>query len=177
MPLAPFAQVDRSAFGWLRSRDHPAGFTLSSGQQPVAQLDWPAVGSSPVALETADGRGSLDRAGFLGPRIVLRGPAVGDGPGPVLAQAEHHVVHLADGSSYRIHRAHLLVPAWKISDSLGAEVAHLEPVADGRRLAAGAVVVATGCADLPGLLPLLVVAWYFLALVWFEDEVAEVFPL
>jgi hypothetical protein len=173
MALSPFPAGGSSTFGWLRTGDHPVEFTLRSDDRPVAVLRWPETGSAPVTLTTADVNGTLERSGFLSPRITLRG---GPGNGVLArlsAHLSHHVLELADGSSFRIVRAGMLVPAWKVTTAGGDEVAHIEPVAEGRKLAAGAVVVAGSPAAPPGLLYLLVVAWYLIGLMWFEDEAVE----
>jgi len=169
MALVSFATVDRSTLRWLRSGSTPPEYTLSAGDQPVATLRWPPSGTTPIEVETADGTWRLERAGFLAPRLTARAVP----QGAVLAHAEHHVIHLANGATFRIARAGLLVPAWKVRGVDQAEVAHVEPVAEGKSLAAGAVLVPPKATELDGLLVLLVLVWYFISLMWFEDEAVE----
>jgi hypothetical protein len=77
------------------------------------------------------------------------------------------------GRSYRFHRVGFLVPAWQVTSRDGKEVLHVEPVREGRHLRGGAVVVAPEATDLPELLLLSVLSWYFIVLAWFEDEAVE----
>jgi hypothetical protein len=173
MTLAALASVDRTAFGWLRTGERPLEYTLSSGDRPVAILRWPASGSSPVTVQTADAEWTLERSGFLRPRIAARAGGSAKPFAEVTAHPYLHTIAVAGGPTLRLHRAGMLVPAWKVSTASGDDVVHIEPVADGRKLAAGAVVVTPSQADLPGLLALIVLGWYFVTLMWFEDETVE----
>jgi hypothetical protein len=60
-----------------------------------------------------------------------------------------------------------------VATPAGQELLHLEPVREGRHLSAGAVVVAPEGAELPDLLLLTAISWYFIVLAWFEDEAIE----
>ena len=65
------------------------------------------------------------------------------------------------------------MPAWQVTSRDGKEVLHVEPAREGRHLSAGAVVVAPDAMNLPELLLLTVLSWYFIVLAWFEDETVE----
>ena len=54
----------------------------------------------------------------------------------------------------------------------GQELLHVEPIPEGHKLGAGAVLVESGKDD-PACLLLVVLSWYFIVLAWFEDETAE----
>lgn len=171
MPLAPLSSVDRSAFRWLRDRDHPDAFSLLSGDATAATLEWQTRGGSVAIARSASGEWMLKRGGFLNPYILVR-----SGTNIVARLSVHfnyHQIELAGGRTYRFHRAGVLVPAWQVSTMGGKELLHVEPVREGRHLSAGAVVVAPEAADLPELLLLIVLSWYFIALAWFEDEAVE----
>ena len=173
MDLAPFASVDRSSLGWRRTSERPLGFTLVSGDRPVAVLRWPSAGTGGVEVETADGRWTLARKGFLAPRVTLKAAGSATPLAQLAGHLHRHLVTTADGATYWLQRAGMLIPAWTLSEGTGGEVAHVEPVPEGRRLSAGAVVVAKGRDGTANLLALLVLAWYFVTLVWFEDETVE----
>jgi hypothetical protein len=170
MDLAPFASVDRSTLRWLRTQESPAEFTLSAGEAPVARLRWLQAGGSLATAETAEGSWTLKRGGFLNPHITLRKPGGGENLARLTAHLSHHEIQIARGASYRFHRAGLLVPAWKVTTEEGGEVLHIEPGREGRKLEGGAVVAASTAVDLPDLLLLAVIGWYFIVLAWFEDE-------
>ena len=171
MDFTPLASVDRSALRWLRTRDHPDAFSLLAGDATAATLEWPVRGESVAAARSATGAWSLKRGGFLNPHITVRA-----GESPVARLSVHfnyHQIELQGGKSYRFHRAGVLVPAWQVSTRDGKEVLHVEPVREGRHLRAGAVVVASDAVDLPELLLLIVLSWYFIVIAWFEDEAVE----
>jgi hypothetical protein len=171
MTLVPLSSVDRSGLRWLRDRDHPDAFSLLSGDATVATLEWQARGASVATLRSAAGEWTLKRGGFLNPHILVRSE------GKVLARLSvhfnYHQIDITGGSSYRFHRAGMLVPAWQVTSKDAKEVLHVEPVREGRHLSAGAAMVAPDAAALPELLLLLVLSWYFIVLAWFEDETVE----
>jgi len=82
----------------------------------------------------------------------------------------YHRIEIRGGPAYRFHRAGVLVPAWKVTEESGREVLHVEPVREGRKLEAGAVIAPTFAPALPGFPLLILLSWYFITLAWFEDE-------
>ena len=170
MALNSFASVDRSTLRWLRSRENPVEFTLSAGDSPVARMRWSQLGGSLATAETDQGSWTLKRGGFLNPHITVRKSGAGENLARLTVHLSYHAVELAEGISYRFHRAGLLVPAWKITTDAGREVLHIEPVREGRKLVGGAVIAAPTALNLPELLLLGVIGWYFIVLAWFEDE-------
>lgn len=171
MPLQPLSAVDRTTFRWLRTQERPAAFSLLSGDSVVATLDWSSGERSLATLHSASDEWTLKRGGFLNPHITVR---VQEAVRARLSvHLNHHQIDISGGRSYRFHRAGLLVPAWKVTTGAGQELLHVEPAREGRHLSAGAVVVSAGAADLPDLLMLMVLAWYFIVLAWFEDETVE----
>jgi hypothetical protein len=170
MVLAPFSSVDRSTLRWLRSADSPVEFTLSAGEVPVARLHWQESVGSLARAETASGEWSLKRGGFLNPHITVRAASGGETLARLTVHLSYHAIELASGTTYRFHRAGVLVPAWKITTDAGREVLHIEPVREGRKLVAGAVLASPTAVDLSELLLLVVMGWYFIVLAWFEDE-------
>ena len=171
MPLQPFSAVDRTNLRWLRTGEHPAAFSLLSGDTTVATLTWESGDRSLATLRTASEEWTLKRGGFLNPHITVRVQA--DVRARLSVHMNYHQIDVAGGRSYRFHRAGLLVPAWKVTSRAGQEVLHVEPAREGRRLSAGAVVVPPDATDLPDLMLLTVLSWYFIVLAWFEDETVE----
>ena len=176
MAISPLAAVDRTTLRWLRTREHPAAFSLLAGEATVAALEWVDRGGSLALLKSSGGEWSLNRGGFLNPHVTVR-----SGDSRVARLSVHfnyHQIDFSGGRSYRFHRAGVLVPAWTVSSSAGSELVHLEPAREGRHLSAGAVLVSPEAVDLPDLMLLVAVSWYFIVLAWFEDEaVATLAPL
>lgn len=172
MPLVPFASTERSPLRWLRTAESPAEYTLLAGDAPVAVLAWEHHGGSRAIARTSEGDWTLKRNGYLFPYLTVR-PAGRDLPVARLSlRFGHHEIEVGGGSSYRLRRASLLVPAWKITGAGGREYVHVEPVPEGRHLAGGAVLTA-GDAGARELLLLVVLSWYLIVLSWFEDETVE----
>ncbi len=170
MAFVPFGSVDRSALRWLRTGETPMDFELRSGPSRIARLRWSGPGGSLATAESAAGTWTLKRGGFLNPHVTVRGAA---GPEPLARLSVHlsyHRIEIAAGPAYRFHRAGVLVPAWEITTDDRREILHIEPVREGRRLAAGAALAPAGAQSLPELLLLVVLSWYFIVLAWFEDE-------
>jgi hypothetical protein len=171
MALTPFSTVDRSALRWLRDRDHPDAFSLLSGDATAATLEWQARGASLATARSASGEWTLKRGGFLNPHITVRSGEVVIGR--LSVHLNYHQIDVLGGRSYRFHRAGVLVPAWQVTSREGKEILHVEPAREGRHLSAGAVVVAPDAMNLPELLLLTVLSWYFIVLAWFEDETVD----
>jgi hypothetical protein len=170
MALVPFGSVDRIALRWLRGPGPETAFTLSSGDANVATLRWTEGARSLATAETADAQWTLKRGGFLNPHITARRAGSPADLARLSVHLSYHRIELAGGPGYRFRRAGLLVPAWTITTDDGVEVAHIEPVREGRTLVGGAVLVPAAAADRPELLLLVVLGWYFIVLAWFEDE-------
>jgi hypothetical protein len=171
MPLTPISSVDRSAFRWLRNGEHPIAFSLLSGEATVALLEWGPKGGSLATARGASDEWTLKRGGFLNPHITVRAGEVVRAR--LSVHLNYHQIDLPGGRSYFFHRAGVLVPAWQVTSTTGKEVLHLEPAREGRHLRAGAVVVGPEATELPELLLLTVLSWYFIVLAWFEDEAVE----
>jgi hypothetical protein len=170
--LAPFASVDRSTLRWLRTAENPTEFTLFSGETPVAVLRWAERRGSLAVAETAAETWTLKRSGFLSPWLTVRPKGSAAEVARLQPHLRYHTIDLGAGRSFRLRRAGLLLPAWRLSTDRGEEMLHVEPVPDGRKLGAGAVLVERN-PDAPECLLLIVLTWYFIVLAWFEDEAAE----
>jgi hypothetical protein len=164
------ATLDLTTLRWLRTSERPAAFRLLAGEAPVATLAWTREAGAVARAESAVGAWRLTRGGFLNPHVVARAVDPVRAVGRLTVHLNHHAIEVEGGSSYRFHRAGVLLPAWTIADAAGTEVAHLEPIREGRELQGGAVVVAPGAVGKPELTLLLVLSWYFIVLAWFEDE-------
>jgi hypothetical protein len=170
--LAAFASVDRTALRWLRTSEDPPEFTLSSGSVAVATLRRTASRGSLATAETAEGTWTLKRTGFLSPRLTVRRKDATEELAHLTPHLRHHLLDVAGGGSYRLRRAGLLLPAWSLTTGAGREVLHVEPVPEGRKLAAGAVLVESDVGSAEALV-LVLLTWYFIVLAWFEDETVE----
>jgi len=171
MAFQPLARVDRTNFRWLRTQERPASFDLLSGDVKVAALDWAAGDRSLATLHSASEEWTLKRGGFLNPHVTVR--AQEKMRARLSVHLNFHQIDVAGGLYYRLHRAGLLVPAWKVTSASGKELLHVEPAREGRHLSAGAVVVAPDATALDDLMLLAVLSWYFIVLAWFEDEAVE----
>lgn len=173
MALSPLARSDATALRWLPSPGTgPTEWSLLSGDRPVARLNWLRKGSSTATAKTIDRTWTLTHRGFLSPQVIVEPSDRATPVARLVAHLRHHTIEIAGGATYRLHRRSLLLPAWTVSSTAGEELLHIEPVPEGRRLAGGAVVGTTQRAPTEFLL-LAVLAWYFIVLVWFEDEAAE----
>jgi len=168
--FASFASADVTALRWLRSADSPVEFSLSSGDIALGKLQWATRAGSLAHAETSAGRWTLKRGGFLNPHITLRSADSKTELARISVHLNYHSVQFTGGSTYRFHRAGILLPAWQLTTSSGTELVHLEPVREGRKLTGGAVVSTPSGASCTDLAALLVLSWYFIVLAWFEDE-------
>lgn len=173
MPLVPFASVDRSALRWLRTGETVAEYTLLSGDAAVATIRWARRRGAGAVAETADGAWALGRHGFFVPHLTARRTPDAPPVARLTNHLGHHRIEIGGGASYRLRRAGLLLPAWSLTTERGEEVAHLEAAGETRRLDGGAVIVAPGTIAPAELLLLLLLSWYLIALLWFEDEAVE----
>lgn len=172
MALAAFSQVDRTTLRWLRTSEKPTGFTLSSGDTPVATLLWARHGGS-LATATVDGASwTLKRSGFLAPLVTAREAGATAPLARLSAHLRRHDIRIRGAPPYALHHVSHLLPSWQVSADDGTEVLHIEPVAEHRELQGGAVVVSAR-SDAPETLLLIVVSWYFIVLSWLEDELVE----
>ena len=168
--LVPIATVDRTALRWLRTEENPTAFALASGDARVAEIRWARSGGSLAVADTAEGSWSLKRGGFLNPHVTVRVSGEPSDLARITAHLSSHRIEVRGGRSFRFHRAGMLVPAWTIALEDGRELLHIEPVREGRKLVAGAVIATPLGADLREFLLLAVAGWYFIVLAWFEDE-------
>ena len=137
----------------------------------MATLEWALGNRSLATLRSASEEWTLKRGGFLNPHVTVRAKETLQAR--LSVHLNYHQIDVAGGRTYRFHRAGVLVPAWQVTARAGQEVLHVEPVREGRHLSAGAVVVSPDAADLPDLLLLTALSWYFIVLAWFEDEAVE----
>jgi hypothetical protein len=172
VPLVSFSTVDRSALRWLRTGGRTPEYTLLAGESAVAVVRWERPRGARAAAELADRKFVLEREGLFVSHLTIRP----DDEAPPVARLTNHLgyheISLGGDGVYRLRRAGLLVPAWTVTDSGGAERLHIEPVAEGGRLGGGAVLT-TGAVPPPELLVLTILAWYLIVLLWREDEAIE----
>jgi hypothetical protein len=170
MVLAPFDSVDATSLRWLRQNEKPLEFDLLAGDRAVATLRWDAATGTLATVQTAQGAWTLKRVGFLNPQVTLRAAGATENLARLSVHWNYHQIEVTGGPAYRFHRAGVLVPAWQVTDASGHEVLHIEPVREGRKLAAGAVIAPPTAPKRPEFPLLVVVSWYFIVLAWFEDE-------
>lgn len=172
MEIVPFASVDRTALRWLRTAEKPAEYTLLSGDAPVATLSWRRHGGSLAVAVTAQGRWTLKRTGFLSPRVSVRPDGSETTEATLVAHLRRHEITIRGGRTYRLYHESHILPGWRLTGPGETEVLHIEPAAERRGLAGGAVLAAAP-ANAPELLLLCVLSWYFIVLAWLEDELVE----
>jgi len=170
MEWVPFGSVDSTTLRWLRVGETPLAFHLLAGDQPLGALQWNEPGGTRATATTNAAAWTLKRVGFLNPRVTVRVEGADANAAQLTVHLNYHRVDLADGGSYRFHRAGVLLPAWKVYRESGEEILHVEPVREGRKLAGGAVIAPAAATRLPEFALLVVLSWYFIALAWFEDE-------
>ncbi len=193
--LVPIASVDRSALRWLRTGENPTAFALSSGDQPIAEIRWAKSTGSLAQTETADARWSLKRVGFLNAHLTLRVDGAPSDWARITVHYDsvarhvgdlYHRIEFVGGARFRFRRAGVQIPAWQVTtddraDAARAgglattenqvEIAHIEPVREGRKLVGGAVLVSEAGRALSELPAVLAFVWYAIVLAWFEDEI------
>jgi len=145
-------------------------FTLESGDRRLAEIHWARHEGSHASAESVDATWTLSRGGFLSPFLTIRATGSETDLVRVSPHLNFHRIEIKGGTTYRLHRAGHLVPAWTISTEDARELAHIEPVRERRALVGGAILVDPPGVNLPELLLLLVASWYFIGLSWFEDE-------
>jgi hypothetical protein len=170
MELVALASVDATALRWLRTADSPAAFELASGDRPVGRLAWQRPSGTLATFATADSAVSLKRVGFLHPIVTARRASDPRDLARVSVHLNYHRIEIAGGPSFRLHRAGLMVPAWKVSTEGGTELLHIEPIREGRKLVGGAVIASPDGARRGEIGLLAGLAWYMIVLAWFEDE-------
>ena len=170
--VEPLDRVDCSALRWLRSEAHPAAFDLLAGNHAVAAMRWHRPSGSLAEAETAEGRWTLKRTGFLHGRVTLRAAGADTDAAQISIHWRRSTLELAGGGRYPFERAGLAVPAWQFLGPGGDRWIHIEPVREKGRLVGGLVTVEPAAQKLPELAKLLVTGWYYVAQEWFEDEAA-----
>ncbi len=170
MEFAGVASVDATSLRWLRRGEKPLEFDLLAGDQTLGALRWNEGTGTLATARTKGGVWTLKRVGFLNPRVTVRAEGSEENLAQLTVHLNYHQIEVKGGAVFRFHRAGVLVPAWKVYRDDGAELLHVEPVREGRRLAGGAVISPTTATGLPEFALLVVLSWYFIALAWFEDE-------
>jgi hypothetical protein len=189
MAFVPLSSVDGSSLRWLRTGESPPTFTLSAEDGPLAELAFARATGSLARAGTAAAQWTLKRSGFLISHLTLRLAGAPADTARITLHADiradvrgenvtagrigdnYHRVDFVDGAKFRFSRSGVQTPAWKIRTEAGVELAHIEPVREGRRLISGAVVVSPEGRTEPKLLAVLLFTWYFIVLAWFEDEI------
>jgi hypothetical protein len=164
--------VDRSTLRWLRAEQDRHEFQLAAEDDVVATLRWKSTVGSLAVAESAQGRWTLKRTGFLNPAIGLREADTGKDLGRLLAHGSHGSWIPAEGERLDWRRTSLLIPGWRFQDAKGNVVLEFEPVREKLRLVGALLTIAPKSESRPDLLQLLVVGLYFIALAWLEDQAA-----
>lgn len=171
--MQAFEPSRATALHWVRTADHPPRFELRDLDAVIATMSWIRHGGSLAEVEVAGATWSLKRVGFLHPFVTAR---VKGGSGSDLARLTVHwrrsLFEIGGAPPSFLERAGVAIPAWQQVDSGGHRLFHVEPVAEGRRLAGGTVSIDAAGQAVPQLLLTLAVAWYYVALQWTEEELA-----
>jgi hypothetical protein len=170
MDFTAFGSIDATSLRWLRQSETPLQFDLRSGDDLIARLKWSDGSRTLARFQTSEGTWTLKRVGFLNPRVTMRVEESVENAALLTVHLNYHSIAISKDGVYRFHRAGVLVPAWKVTQEPGGEVLHVEPVRDGRKLSAGAVISSAVAVHLPGFQLVVGLSWYFIVLAWFEDE-------
>ena len=171
MTFAPLDTVDLSTLRWTRLPGPVHQFQLMAGEAILADLTWARPHGSLATGESAQGRFTLKRAGFLHSHLTLRREgSVRDWARLTPAWKEHRI-EIGPRAAFDFKRASVLLPAWTVLDPLDrTELIRIEPVREGRRLEGGICEVHPSARKLATLPMVLLLTWYFVVLAWFEDE-------
>lgn len=179
MDLAPFSSVDVSALRWIRLAPDRPEYELRSGEVPLVRLAWSNGRGGTGTATTATGAWVIRREGFAFPRLHLRDVGATRDSARIVSRLEslhlRYGIDLRDAApGFTLARAGLTVPAWTVLDAAGEEVAHIEPVRDGRHLLGGIYEVEGSLVRSTALPVVVTLSWCLISLAWLEDEaVAE----
>jgi hypothetical protein len=162
--------VDPGSIRWVRSHDDRHEYDLESGDDVLATLRWDGAVGSKATAESALGRWTLKRSGFLNPLIVVRDTGSGKDIAHLRAHPSHSSLILSDGQRLEWNRAGLMVPGWHFVDAKGREIVSFEPGRVNLKLEGGLVTISPEGGKLPELTLMLIVGWYFIVLAWIEDQ-------
>lgn len=171
--MDPFVPSRIKSLRWLRTAEAPPSFDMRDGDSIVAQLAFRHHGGSRADVSTASESWSLKRVGFVHPQVSIR--RTGSPP----SEDAHLTVHWRRSLLERpgappefLVRAGVAIPAWEGRTPEGTLLYHVEPVAEDRKLVGGLAILTDSGRAAPRLLESLTVAWYYLVLGWFEEELA-----
>ncbi len=163
------SEVDTSDLRWTRTGEGHT-YRLVSGSEAVASLHWQKSVGSLATAETAEGRWTLKRGGFMSPTVSVRDAEHGQDLAILHVHWNVSTLTARGGAVFRWTRIGFWVPAWQVTDQAGAELVHFEPVRKDSHLEGGLALVAPRGRTIPELLLLLVLGWYFIVLAWIEDQ-------
>jgi hypothetical protein len=165
-----FAHAPLDHLEWVNSGTDDA-FQLSAGDRTFATLEWKKGTETVAQVSSVHGPWTLRRRGFLAPAIVVRDSVQGTELAALSVRWRESLVHLAGGPTFRWVDSGFWSPRWKFIDEQGAPVIQFEPrQGHGRGLERGLLSFGPGAQPTPELLLLLVLGWYFVVLVWAEQE-------
>ena len=162
--MKPIAALAGRPAAWKARGAFARDFDLVAGDESFATLRWEKAFGSLAAAETAEGRWTFKRAGFLNPRVTARvagsdrdlatfRPDWGGGGTLVF---EH-------GAAFRLRSHGFWNPRWVLESPDGAELVEFRPEGFTRRNAH--LEVKPGAAGLPELPVLVTIGWYLVILV------------
>ena len=170
MSFVPLAAGKEAELRWVRSAPAKNEFDLLAGDDRLAQLRWSKTAGSLATVEASGTSWTVKRGGFLNPHVTLRAAGGSTDLARVTIHWNQHRIEVPGQGAFPFRRAGLLVPAWEVLGPGSARLAHIEPVREARKLVGGTVEIAPNQLPATTVLLLVVLAWYFIVLAWFEDE-------
>ena len=149
-------------------------YELRAGDAVIATLGWETAWGSLATGETAEGRWTLKRAGFLRPRVMVRMAGSKTQAAIVTLHWDANGdVKLADGHEFRWTRMSFWRSAWAFTDTRGQPLLVFKPKFD--MLGSKAEIeVKAQALSLPDLSLLTLLGWYLMVLIHEETIGAEI---
>ena len=146
-------------------------FQLNAGDRTIATLEWERGTETVARIKSNRGVWTIRRRGFLAPAVAVRDDATERELALLRVRWRESIVQVTDGPTFRWVDSGFWTPKWKFTDTAGTELIKFEPrQGHGRSLERGLVLCAPGVRAGPELLILLALGWYFVVLVWAEQE-------
>jgi hypothetical protein len=125
--VKPLAACGGKSLAWIQPASGKHRFELREGDTAVATLEWDGGLSSAATGVTADGRWSLQRVGFVRPRVLVRTADGKDAASYQPSWSGGGELSLADGRRLRMAPANLWSSEWRLADAEGRTLLRFRP--------------------------------------------------
>jgi hypothetical protein len=168
--MQDITQVPLDRLEWVNTGKDDS-FELKAGTQVVAELTWERGTETVAHVRSSYGRWTVRRRGFLAPAVAVRDTDAEKELAVLRVRWRESILHVADGATYRWVDTGFWVPRWKFTDANGGDLVKFEPrQGHGRSLERGVVICSAAVTAGIELFLLLTLGWYFIVLVWAEQE-------